>query len=195
VLLPQVLSKRYAVGARLEISSGERSFRGVDRCRRWTAGASSEDGRRVHRMRETSREAAAASTAERGSVSSQAQTMRPATPHFTAERRGVEPTPMIAPVIVWVVDTGMPASVAPIRVTAPAVSAQKPPIGCSLVILVPIVLTMRQPPKSVPRAIAAWLSRMTQIGTAKLFRYPEATSRPVMIPIVFWASLPPCPRL
>ena len=37
---------------------------------------------------------------------------------------------------------------------APPVSAQKPPTGFSLVIFMPMVLTMRQPPNSVPRAIA-----------------------------------------
>ena len=61
--------------------------------------------------------------------------MRPATPHFTADKRRVAPTPMMAPVIVCVVETGMPVSVAPTRVMAPAVSAQKPPNGWSLVIL------------------------------------------------------------
>ena len=49
-------------------------------------------------------------------VSTQAQTIRPATPHFTAESRFVAPTPTIAPVIVCVVETGMPHKVAPIRV-------------------------------------------------------------------------------
>jgi hypothetical protein len=53
--------------------------------------------------------------------------MRPATPHLTAERRRVEPTPMMAPVMVWVVETGMPARVAPTRVIAQAVSAQTLP--------------------------------------------------------------------
>jgi hypothetical protein len=37
-----------------------------------------------------------------------AQTMRPATPQRTADRRRIEPTPMIAPVMVCVVLTGMP---------------------------------------------------------------------------------------
>src|SRR6266550_941601 len=37
---------------------------------------------------------------------------------------------------------------------APALSAQKPPTGLSFVILCPMVCTMRQPPKYVPRAIA-----------------------------------------
>jgi hypothetical protein len=72
--------------------------------------------------------------AARGMVSTQAQTMRPATPHFTADSRRVAPTPTIAPVMVWVVDTGMPARVAPTRVMAPEVSAQNPPNGRSLVI-------------------------------------------------------------
>ena len=36
----------------------------------------------------------------------------------------------------------------------PAVSAQNPPNGRSLVIRLPIVFTMRQPPSAVPSAIA-----------------------------------------
>src|SRR5512143_2307075 len=102
---------------------------------------------------------AAVTAADSGIVSTQAQTMRPATPHFTAESRLVAPTPTIAPVIVWVVETGMPDSVAPTRVRAPEVSAQKPPKGCSFVILLPIVFTIRQPPNMVPNAIAAWERR------------------------------------
>ena len=60
----------------------------------------------------------------------------------------------MAPVIVCVVETGMPSAVARNSVIAPPVSAQKPPTGFSLVILWPMVLTMRQPPNSVPRPIA-----------------------------------------
>lgn len=80
-------------------------------------------------------------------VSSQAQTMRVATPQRTAESRCVVPTPTIAPVMVWVVETGMPARAVLNRVMAPAVSAQKPPTGLSLVILLPIVWTIFHPPK------------------------------------------------
>ena len=83
-----------------------------------------------------------------GIVSTQAHTILPATPHRTAEKRRVEPTPMIAPVMVWVVETGMPARVAPMSEVAPAVSALKPPTGFSFVIFDPIVWTMRQPPAS-----------------------------------------------
>ena len=79
-----------------------------------------------------------------------AQTIRPATPQRTADSRLIEPTPMIAPVIVCVVLTGTPRCVAVKSEIAPAVSAAKPPTGCSLVIFDPIVWMMRQPPDSVP---------------------------------------------
>src|SRR6266404_6259191 len=108
----------------------------------------------------------AANAAAAGIVKTQAQTIRPATRHFTADRRVVDPTPAIAPVIVCVVDTGMPNMVAPNKVTAPAVSAQKPPTGRSFVIFEPIVCTMRQPPESVPRAIAPCAASTTYNGIA-----------------------------
>ena len=91
--------------------------------------------------------------AETGIVKIHAQIIFPATPQRTAESLLVEPTPTIAPVIVWVVLTGIPATVAPMIEHAAAASALKPPIGRSLVILVPIVLTIRQPPNIVPREI------------------------------------------
>src|SRR6185437_7750863 len=89
----------------------------------------------------------AATRADAGIVRTQAHTIRVATPHRTAERRPVEPTPIMAPVMVCVVLTGMPLKARKKRVVAPAASAQKPPTGLSLVILEPIVCTMRQPPK------------------------------------------------
>ena len=60
---------------------------------------------------------------------------------------------MIAPVMVCVVDTGMPSPVATNSMIAPPVSAQQPPTGFSFVIFCPMVLTMRQPPNAVPSAI------------------------------------------
>ena len=89
----------------------------------------------------------AETSAEAGIVTTHAHTMRRATPQRTAESRVVVPTPMMAPVIVCVVLTGMPAMAVPNKVMAPAVSAQKPPTGFSLVIFEPMVCTMRQPPK------------------------------------------------
>src|SRR5438552_658585 len=85
----------------------------------------------------------------------QAHTIRVATPHRTAESRRVAPTPMIAPEIVWVVDTGTPPNDAPRMEIAAAASAQKPPTGCSLVIRIPMVFTIRHPPARVPAAMAA----------------------------------------
>src|SRR5262245_42204954 len=107
----------------------------------------------------------AAMNAEQGMVRIQAQTIRPATPQRTAEAFCTEPTPTIAPVIVWVVDTGMPRWVARKSVIAPPVSAQKPPTGRSFVMRRPIVRTMRQQPDSVPSPIAAWQASTTQSGT------------------------------
>ena len=97
----------------------------------------------------------AAKAAAAGIVRTHAQAILPATRHLTAESRVVEPTPAIALVIVCVVETGIPENVAPKIVIAPAVSAQNPPTGLSLVIFEPIVWTIRQPPESVPSAIAA----------------------------------------
>ena len=65
--------------------------------------------------------------AEAGMVKIQAQTMRAATPHLMPDSLVVAPTPTIDPVMVCVVDTGIPPWVARKRVNAPAVSAQKPP--------------------------------------------------------------------
>src|SRR4029453_17323001 len=99
-------------------------------------------------------EGTAAMIAAAGMVRIQAQTMRPATPQRTADRRRVAPTPTIAPVMVWVVETGMPRKVARYREQAAAVSAEKPPTGLRAVIRWPRVLTIRQPPDRVPSAIA-----------------------------------------
>src|ERR1044071_1045068 len=96
----------------------------------------------------------------------QAQTMRPATPHFTADNLRVAPTPTIEPVMVCVVETGVPVSVTYASVSAAAGSAQKPPTGLSFVMRVPIVRTMRQPPDNVPNAIAACAESTTVVGIA-----------------------------
>src|SRR6476620_10486430 len=100
----------------------------------------------------------------------------------------------MAPVMVWVVETGTPSQVAMNRVAAPPVSAQNPCIGVSLVIRRPMVRTIRQPPIKVPRPIAAWHDSTTQNGTENsLPRYPCENSNTAMMPMVFCASLPPWP--
>ena len=61
----------------------------------------------------------------------------------------------MAPVMVWVVLTGIPRNDARKMAPAPPVSAQTPLKGRSLVIRVLMVFTIRQPPAAVPKAIAA----------------------------------------
>src|SRR3954449_10025826 len=103
--------------------------------------------------------------AEAGIVITQAYTIELATFQRTAETRRAAPTPTMAPVMVWVVETGTPRKVAMNSVAAPPVSAQKPCIGVSLVIRNPMVRTIRQPPINVPSAIADWQAMTTQNGT------------------------------
>src|ERR1700736_659418 len=100
----------------------------------------------------------------------------------------------MAPVMVWVVDTGTPSHVAMNSVAAPPVSAQKPCIGVSLVIRKPMVRTIRQPPIKVPHAIAAWHASTTQNGTENSVpSMPCEYKSTAMMPMVFCASLPPWP--
>src|SRR5687767_15160842 len=103
--------------------------------------------------------------ADAGRVMIQAYTMLLATLHRTDDIRFAAPTPTMQPVMVCVVEIGMPSQVAANSTTEPPVSAQKPCIGVSRVILDPIVFTMRQPPTNVPRPIIAWQARTTQNGT------------------------------
>ena len=96
----------------------------------------------------------AASKPLTGMVSIQAQIRLMVTPQRTALNLLVAPTPMIDPVIVCVVLTGAPRFAAVNKVMAPAVSAQTPSNGVTLVIFVPIVFTIFQPPLMVPNAMA-----------------------------------------
>ena len=94
-------------------------------------------------------------TALTGIVRIQAHNRLTVTPQRTAESLFVAPTPMIEPVIVCVVLTGIPSFSVMNNVMAPAVSALTPSSGVTLVILVPMVFTILQPPLNVPRPMAA----------------------------------------
>ena len=61
---------------------------------------------------------------------------------------------MIAPVIVWVVDTRMPSAEAVKSVTDPLVEAEKPWCGLSFVMRLPMVSMIRHPPVMVPSEMA-----------------------------------------
>ena len=64
-----------------------------------------------------------------GIVNIHAQIIFAATLQRTALTRLAEPTPIMAPVIVCVVEAGIPIDAVLNKVIAPAVSAQKPPMG------------------------------------------------------------------
>ena len=89
------------------------------------------------------------------------------TPAHRPRRAGWQPTPMIAPLITWVVETGIPRCEAARIVTAAPVSAANPWIGFRSMIFVPIVLMIRTPPDIVPAPIAVAQTTITQIGTWK----------------------------
>ena len=72
--------------------------------------------------------------------------MLPATPQRTAENRLAAPAPMIPPEITWVVDSGKPTCDADRITAAPTLWAAKPCAGSILMIRVPIVRMIRQPP-------------------------------------------------
>ena len=67
-----------------------------------------------------------------------------------------------------VVETGMPSFAAINRIVADAVSAAKPLIGCSLTILWPSVLMIRQPPMAVPAAMTRAHESTIQLSIASL---------------------------
>ena len=108
---------------------------------------------------------AAATQPAAGMVKIQAQTMFLATPQRTAEKPLSEPTPMMAPVTVCVVETGIPKRVANASDSALAVSEQNPLTGFSFVIFMPMVLTIRHPPKHVPIAMTKLQVMTTHAGT------------------------------
>ena len=85
-------------------------------------------------------------TAAAGSVSTQATAMLPATPQRTADRRFAAPAPMIAPDITCVVESGKPACEADRITAAPTPCAEKPCAGSILMMRLPIVRMIRQPP-------------------------------------------------
>src|SRR5690606_39478293 len=90
-----------------------------------------------------------------------------ATPQRTAESRLVAPTPMIADVMVWVVETGAwKMNALAYSTTAETDSATKPRAGSSSMILRPSVRMMRQPPAYVPSEIAVAAESLTHRGTA-----------------------------
>ena len=138
-----------------------------------------------------------AMSAAAGIVRIHAQTIRPAMPQRTAERRVVAPTPTMAPVIVWVVLTGMPGHRGadeherPGGLRAEAADRAQPGDPHAHRLDDPPAAGQRpQPDRRVRRQ-----DDPQGDGRTPVPRWPVAKRSPAMIPIVFWASLVPCPRL
>src|SRR5205814_386858 len=77
-------------------------------------------------------------------VKIQAHTMLPATPQRTADIFCAEPTPTMAPVMVWVVDTGTPKGLASSMIKEPST---KPSSGDRMI---HSTVFSRPPPTSAP---------------------------------------------
>ena len=92
--------------------------------------------------------------AETGIVNIQAHNSFTVTPQRTAETLLVTPTPIIEPVIVCVVETGILKCSVINKVSAPADSATTPSKAVTFVIFEPMVFTIFHPPLKVPAAIA-----------------------------------------
>ena len=96
--------------------------------------------------------------------------MLPATPQRTADSRSLDPTPMIALEMTWVVETGIPKCDAVRMIVAAVVSAAKPWTGSSFTTCWPIVRMIRQPPAAVPSEIAVAARTMTHSGIVDVGR-------------------------
>lgn len=101
--------------------------------------------------------------AEIGMVKIHAQRRFTVTPHLTALNLLVAPTPIMDPVMVCVVETGILKCSVRNKVIAPAVSAATPSKGVTLVMRVPMVFTIFQPPLIVPKPIQRKLVKGTQL--------------------------------
>jgi hypothetical protein len=130
-------------------------------------------------------------------VKIQAQTMLPATPQRTAEALRVAPTPTMAPVMVCVVDTGMPSAGGQEQRERAAglgtEAAHRLELGDAL------AHGLDDAPAAEQRAQADGdVAGPDHPGGRHLVagrRSPEAISSIQMMPMVFCASLPPWPRL
>ena len=128
-------------------------------------------------------------------VTIQAMTMLPATPQRTADERCAAPTPMMAPVMVCVVETGMPKKRGDEqRDRAAGLSreaADRLQLGDAL------THGLDDAPAAEHRAEADGQEAAHDhpVGQVVLRRDSAAISSSQMMPMVFCASLPPWPRL
>ena len=133
-----------------------------------------------------------------GNVNTQVSIMSLTTPKLMADRRLTAPTPMMALVLVCVVDTGMPSTVISSRHSALDRSAEKPWNFSSLTMSCPTDLMMRSPPTDVPSPMMT-LPQQHQphrITTPATLDCPLQNAMPRnSTPMNFWPSCAPCMKL
>src|SRR3954470_12324186 len=106
-----------------------------------------------------------------GKVRIQASTMLPATPQRTADSFLVAPTPMMADVIVWVVEIGRPSRDVANNTALATASAAKPAGGSRWMTRRPRVRITRQPPEYVPRPSTDAEAQNTHSGMCVLLSW------------------------
>ena len=126
-----------------------------------------------------------------GKVNTQVSTMSFTTPKLMADNRLTAPTPIMALVLVWVVDTGMPNTLESSRHSAADRSAEKPWYFSSFTISMPTALMIFSPPTLVPMPITALHSSISHTGirTPSTLLMPLEKATPKnSTPINFWPS-------
>ena len=99
-----------------------------------------------------------------GNVKIQVSIISFTTPKLMADRRFTAPTPMMALVFVWVVDTGIPETLASSKQKAPARSAENPWNFSSFTMSIHTDLMIFSPPTLVPTHITMEQSIISHTG-------------------------------
>ena len=116
--------------------------------------------------------------------------------HLTALRLRAAPTPMMAVVLVWVVETGRPPKVATARLTQVDRLAAKPWNASIFTMSTPTLLMMRSPPAAVPKPMDRAQNTMSHTGSTMLAPVmPMPTAMVIAkrkMDMNFWPSWAPC---
>lgn len=131
---------------------------------------------------------------QQGKVSSHAATMFLAMPQFTRLKLFDAPTPMMAAVEQWLVETGMPVIEATNSVITVEMEAATPWYFSSVTMSMATDLMMRLPPSSVPREMASEQRIISHRGklVSPLVSMPKASAMPKSpMDMNFWPSCAP----
>ena len=126
-----------------------------------------------------------------GKVKIQVSIISFTTPKLMAEILFTAPTPMIALVLVWVVDTGIPKRLESRRQKAADKSAENPWYFSSFTISIPTDLMIFSPPTLVPIPMTVLHSSISQTGIvapATLFCPLQKATPRKRTPMNFWPS-------